>query len=33
VTNQAGVIFYSLDAPFEITDDCQVPERARPVGR
>jgi hypothetical protein len=33
-TNQAGVIFYRLTAPFPMNDkDCEVPNDAIPVGR
>jgi hypothetical protein len=33
VTNHAGVIYYSNDAPFSITPDCEIPPNAVPVGR
>jgi hypothetical protein len=33
-TNQSGVIFYRLTAPFPMNDDdCQIPKDALPVGR
>ena len=34
VTNQAGVVFYSTEGPFELDRvRCQIPEDATPVGR